>query len=324
MSMKKKLILTFLLLLVIVSIVINPMDYINEAFNGITIWATLLLPSLFPFFFFTRLFTSLNLTSEISKVFGKITKKLFNCSGESGYAFFMSIFSGYPVGSKLTADLYSKNIISSYEAKKMVSFTSNSGPMFILGTVGIGMLISKTAGLILLFSHIISAILNGIIFRGKKEVLHYLKKIVVLEEKKKNNILNDCMLNSISSILIVGGYIVICFVLTKVLINLKVISFLSMIFSKITTIPTNTLNAIFSGILEVTRGCLNISSLEIPLMTKTIICSFLISFGGISTGLQSMAFLKDCNISYFHYFSRKTTQAILSILITIILCLIFY
>ncbi|MBR1984394.1 MAG: sporulation integral membrane protein YlbJ, partial [Clostridia bacterium] len=160
------------------------MDYINEAFNGITIWATLLLPSLFPFFFFTRLFTSLNLTSEISKVFGKITKRLFNCSGESGYAFFMSIFSGYPVGSKLTADLYSKNIISSYEAKKMVSFTSNSGPMFILGTVGIGMLISKTAGLILLFSHIISAILNGIIFRGKKEVLHYSKKLVVLEEKK--------------------------------------------------------------------------------------------------------------------------------------------
>ena len=124
----------------------------------------------------------------------------------------------------------------------MVSFTSNSGPMFILGTVGIGMLISKTAGLILLTSHIISAILNGIIFRGKKENIPYTNKMVNIEDKQKNNILNECMLNSISSILIVGGYIVICFVLTKVLINLKVISFLSFIVSKITTIPTPTLN----------------------------------------------------------------------------------
>ena len=322
MSMKKKFILTVLLLTIIISIVINPGEYINESLNGVRIWATLLLPSLFPFFFFTRLFTALNLTSGISKVFGKITATLFNCPGESGYVFFMSIFSGYPVGSKLTTDLYNQKIISGSTAKKMVAFTSNSGPMFILGTVGIGMLLSKTAGLIMLVSHILSAILNGIIFRQKKELL-YNHNILIKEEKTKNNILNDCMLSSISSILLVGGYIVICFILTKVLINLGVISFLSNILSKMTTIPTNIFNSIFSGILEVTRGCLDVSALDINLKLKTIICSFLISFGGISTGMQSMAFLKDCNIKYGSYFLRKTTQSILSVILTFILTFIF-
>jgi nucleoside recognition membrane protein YjiH len=77
----------------------------------------------------------------------------------------MSVLSGYPVGAKLTADFYEKGLITKGQACRITTFTSTSGPLFIVGTVGIGMFHSAKLGIIILLSHFIGAILNGLIYR---------------------------------------------------------------------------------------------------------------------------------------------------------------
>ena len=162
-------ILTILIFIILFLIIINPAKYTNVCFNAILVWAKVLLPCLLPFFIFTNLISKLNVAKDISSTFMPFTKKMYNVPPISSYAFFMSIITGYPVGSKIVSDLYYKGEISKSDAKKIVSFTSNSGPMFIIGSVGVGLFIDAKIGYIIMISHLVGAILNGLLYRNIKQ-----------------------------------------------------------------------------------------------------------------------------------------------------------
>ena len=57
------------------------------------------------------------------------------------------------------------NAIDEAAATKMSVFCSTSGPLFVAGSVGTVMVGNKTAGTILLLSHVLSAVFNGVLFR---------------------------------------------------------------------------------------------------------------------------------------------------------------
>jgi nucleoside recognition membrane protein YjiH len=47
----------------------------------------------------------------------------------------MGIISGYPTGAKIVSNFKSNNVCTKEEAERLIAFTNNSGPLFILGTV---------------------------------------------------------------------------------------------------------------------------------------------------------------------------------------------
>ncbi len=59
--------------------------------------------------------------------------------GIGAYAFIMGIISGYPVGAKIVTEFRKNGDCSRAEAERLLAFTNNSGPLFIIGTVGISM-----------------------------------------------------------------------------------------------------------------------------------------------------------------------------------------
>lgn len=311
--------ISIFIFLIIFAIIINPKIYIKAFSNGLEIWATILLPTIFPLIFFTKILTDLGVISTIANKF-TITTKLFKTPPISAYAFFISIMSGYPVGAKLVSDLYSDGYVTKQEAFKMTTFTSNSGPMFIYGSVGIGMLFSRQLGIIILISHIFSAVLNGILYRN------YSQNTILSANKllpKNNFSLQKSMSDSIISILIIGGFICIFFVFIEILNNLQVFAPLAQFFSYITGINSDFFVAIFNGILEMTHGCLDIAQLNLPVITTTIIISGLITFGGIATMLQAFAFLQKIGMNIKFFLLQKITQTIIAMLICFLLCLIF-
>ena len=80
-------------------------------------------------------------------------KPLFNIRGEGSFAFIMGILSGYPMGAKIAANFRQNNICSKVECERLLSFTNNSGPLFIIGSVGISLFGNSTIGFLLLFTH---------------------------------------------------------------------------------------------------------------------------------------------------------------------------
>ena len=90
-------------------------------------------------------------------------KPIFNLPGVASFPFVMGLISGYPVGAKIVSDLYSNNLCTQKEAERMLAFTNNSGPLFIIGTVGCSFYSNTSIGILLLISHILSSICVGII-----------------------------------------------------------------------------------------------------------------------------------------------------------------
>ena len=312
---------------IILALIINPKTYMDSTLNGLTVWLTCVVPSLFPFFFFTKLLTKLKLVSKISKAFCPITQKLFNVPGISSYIFFMSVISGYPVGAKLISESFKSGQITNAQATRMNAFCSTSGPFFIIGTVGVGMFYSKTAGIIILISHLLGAILNGLLYRNyKKEEKVLLSNLNLAPKQDEDDILKVTMYDSIISILIVGGYITIFFIIIDFLFNFQILSTLSYVLQTVfsfTNLPPNFFDSILSGIVEVTRGCLDLSQSGVNLKLLCVFSTFLISFGGFSIHLQSLSFLQSAKIKMSVYFLQKLTHSIISCFIAYILCLIF-
>lgn len=300
-------------------LIIDPKNNIDACLKGIELWATAILPALLPFFFLTSILASLGFVQKIGKIFSPITTRLFKTSGISGYIYAMSVISGYPVGAKTTAELYEKGIISRGQACKITTFTSTSGPLFVIGTVGIGMFNSAKLGYLILLSHILGAFINGLFYRNTYKE-NYTSKICVFSS---SNVLEDSMYNSIKSILIVGGYIAIFYMLISMLNNYNLLYPFSKFLSLITKTDISISNSLVNGAIEMTRGLKDLSQLSLTQKQALVISTGLISLGGASIFMQALTFLKKFNISIRYYLCSKITQCIISVIIAIIIGLIF-
>lgn len=303
---KLRILLTLALLFLIVLIATSAKKYIGCALDGISAWALNVLPCTLPFMMLTKLVIELGEMEGLTRPFSKPFKALYGTSPSAGYVFFMSILAGYPVGSKMTADLYESGKISRAEAFRMSSFCSNSGPMFIVGTVGALLLKNAAVGGILFVSHALSALINGLIYR----------KIKVKEEEisppaatisKPTLSFGDIVLSSVQSVLSVGAIICLFFIIIEAAMPI------------LSLLPAS-LMPLGEGLIELTRGCIDASTL--PLLAASVICSFLISFGGFSTILQSMAMLKKLKMPMWLFSVFKLTQGLISAALTAALMVI--
>ena len=302
-----KTILSIFVIYILVNMVLFPQFYLQTTLNGISAWALNVLPCLLPFIFFTKILSSFSLTEKISRLFAKPVKKIYNTSPIASFAFISSVVSGYPLGAKVTADLYENKQISRSDAFKMMSFCSTSGPMFIIGAVGAGMFSNALIGYLIFSAHIIGAILNGIIYRNIKiKELSSTKKI---ENTAKPSNLSSMVLDTSLSVISVGTSIAIFFV---------VIASLSPILS---FLPSN-VSAFIAGLIEITKGCLDISALP-SIKQAILLASFVISFGGISTIFQSLALTATFKMPIKLVILQKFTHALISTFIAFLLIVIF-
>ena len=323
---KVKFAFSVLILLLIFAFTLNSVKYIEVSLQGILLWGTLVLPALLPFMFFSKLLISTGFADSTSKIFKKFTTKLFKCPPISAFVYVISIISGYPVGAKLVSELYKQGEISKEEAYKITTFTSTSGPSFIIGTVAGGMLKSFKAGIIIFVSHLIGAIINGILFRNFK-LNKNSKNYQVYIKNKKIESLQDIAYNCVSSILVVGVYICIFFLVTEILTDLNIMYILTKpleMLLGVFNIDTNVSYSIINGLFEITKGCKLISTsfLNNQILITTLITG-IITFGGLAIYCQAITFLKEFDMTTSFYFKQKITHTVFSMVICLILCLIF-
>ncbi len=304
---KSNTILSIFVLYIIINMVISPSLYISQTLNGISAWAFNVLPSVLPFIFFVKLLTSLGSLDKFSKIFEKPCRCIFKTSAPSSLVFVTSMISGYPVGAKMTAELYENKKISKSDAFKMCSFCSTSGPMFIIGAVGSAMLKNHIFGIIIFIAHIFGALLNGIIYRNLKVEDENISDKEA-QSLTKSFDLSSIIADSALSIIIVGTIIAIFFV---------VITSLSPFFN---LFPPQ-ISSILEGLVEITKGCIDISqsySGKLAIVPAT----FVISFGGISTILQSLSMLSRLKMPVKLFCLQKFTHAVLSACIALIFVLL--
>lgn len=292
-----------------------PSIALSAAQKGITLWASSVLPALLPFFICANFMTTLGLPAAIGRIFEKPFQKLFGAPGVSAFIFSISITSGYPMGAKLIGDFGRSGTVSRSEARQMLTFCSTSGPLFMLGAVGAGMLASPAAGAVIALAHYTGALLNGLLYRI---VLHRRQEPRNGTAGKANvakgtllELFTDSMITSFRSLGIICGYIVLFMMITDFIQYSGILE----------PLKTDCGRSFIKGCLEMTVGCSGIAdSIEADMLLKCVLCAFLISFGGISIFAQSMSMLSGLNIGSFYYFIVKLSHGVLAGAVAWLIC----
>ena len=274
------------------------------------------LPSMLPFFFLSGLLTGTGIAGKLASF--PLTKRLFHAPNVGLYVMVMSFLSGYPVGAKLTAELFEQGVIDRDGAKKMVSFTSATGPMFVVGAVGTQILHDYRAGLIILAAHYVATILNGLLYRGKKRHCGHADTVVC--PVQMDRLMWETAYNTVVSLMVSCVFIVMFNLLADVLRDVGLLPILAEALARM-GLPATTGTSLVYGLTEMTRGCVLLSQAGLPIRTAAPLCCLLISFGGLSVCLQSIAYLAKCHVNPLYYLLTKTTQGAMALGLCLVFCL---
>lgn len=317
----RRLSLNFILILMLILLVLYPGESINAAKNGINLWLFVVVPSLFPFFVINDILIYLKVPENIAKIFTPLAKILFNTSGYGAYTFIMSIFSGYPSGAKIVANLLKEKKINIDEGQQILTFASTSGPLFIIGAVGAGMLKNTKAGYVLFLSHLLGAVFNGILFkylykwkRPEKISMNYVRSSSNNSFEKKD-ILASSITGSLITCGIIGGYIMLFSVIISMLEKIKLFETFSVLLNNVFLLSigtSNIISTILKSSIEISNGCKIISAVPMDFKYKLIVSSFLIAFSGVSIIGQVTSLIKSWGISVKEYVLSKLSHGIIS------------
>ncbi|MGE5473721.1 MAG: sporulation integral membrane protein YlbJ [Ignavibacteriales bacterium] len=316
-------------------LVIYSKDCFKSAQYGFNLWWTVVLPSLFPFFVSAELLKGTSLIKQFGKIFEPIMRPIFNVPGAGSFAFLMGLFSGYPVGAKIGAELYDQGLCTKNQAERLIAFSNNSSPLFITGAVAVGIFNKPELGLLLLAAHYLGCITVGIILglhsrlKSNKNLKHCLQlsfnrfnEPVTVTFSNIGIKLSEAIINSINTLLMIGGYIVIFSVLVTILSKMSIILIISSIIKSVLFFIDFAFSLslpISSGIFEITSGINLVKLCFAPLAQKIIIASLILGWGGLSVHAQVAGIVSKYGISVKPYLLGKFLQGIFSAIYTAIL-----
>ncbi|MEE0944033.1 MAG: sporulation protein [Clostridia bacterium] len=298
-------IFTFITLLILC----YPQNAMNYATSGMTLCVEVLIPSLFPFFVCSGLLIYSGFCESLAKLFGKVMLPLFKINGSGAAAFILGIISGYPLGAQTALKLYENKSVSKTECERLLAFCNNSGPLFILGSVGVAIYHSPRVGMMLYLSHIAAAVTVGIIFRfykcGEREIGEIRNE---KEAKSMGEIFSLALSGSIKSILTVCGAVVFFSVVANLVADL---------------LPDGIIRTVFVALSELTTGIRGISQMSVATGTKLILSSAAAGFAGFCVHLQVMSVAAGKKVSLVPYIAGKVMHSILAAVYTAIMLRFF-
>ena len=209
----KKVLISLLSLLAMLFMIANPKEIISSAKYALILCSSSLIPSIFPFMVAASVFINYS-EKRVFNIFSPVLKFLFGTSSASCAALLPGMICGYPVGASCTCELYKNNLISKSEAESLIAFSNNSGPLFIIGTIGVGLLGNAKDGVILYVIHIFSAIICGLVLKPFTKTE---KNPMRINLKASSKSFTDCIGDSTLTILKICGFVIVFAVINKLL-----------------------------------------------------------------------------------------------------------
>ena len=173
------------------------------------------------------------------------------------------------------------------------------------------------AGYILLAVHFTAALINGFFYRGKKQ--SFVGAAVKPKKSRPLEAVSESMSSALSSLLTVGGYIVVFGMAADALVNVGLIPLLARLFEPL--VSREVAEGVLIGLIEVTKGADRIAKAGVDAYSALPALSFILSFGGLSIIGQSLSFLSPCGIGAGKFLPMKLTQSLAALLLSLILAI---
>jgi sporulation integral membrane protein YlbJ len=338
---------TTLLALVIVfltlSLVMYPEEGFQAAMSGLKLFWDAVFPALLPFFILSELMLGIGVVHALGVLLEPLMRPLFSVPGVGAFALSMGLAAGYPMDAVITAKFRKSQMCSRIEGERLLAFTNTADPLFMFGSVAVGMFKNPSLGMLLAVAHYISSFLVGVSFkfygRGEKHtydaaphprrqgnlfVRAYREMIRAREEDGRpfGKLLGDAVNDSIKTILMICGFIIFFSVLIKVLTLSGVIPLLALPISGLFAllgIDQDLVTPFLSGMFEIDIGSAQAANASAPLVQQLLIVSAIIAWSGLSVFAQVASVLIGTDIRFTPYVIARILHAVLAAIFTVLL-----
>lgn len=262
------------------------------AFHGLTLWYGKMVPSLLPFMIVMGVCVRQNITGKMVSIFKPLFYPLFRCRSEVLYCIIVGFLCGFPMGAKVSTQMYMSRQLSKTEAEYLLSFCNNIGPVYclsfvvpLLGIQNVPVFLGIMYGVPFLYG----IILRYTIFRKdmNTELMSAQNNYSTKESLLQS--LDQSIQQSIQSITMLCGYMIF-FNLLNLLPHLLCPQLLTYI----------------APLLEITGGLG-------MLKDNNVMLSFIaLSFGGLSCLAQTYSTIKESDLSFGNYILNRLILTVLS------------
>ncbi len=276
----------------------------NGVKRGLEMCVNKLIPAMYPFLFLSVFFVSSGIAEKCVKLIPNFFQRLLALPKVSFIIILMSILGGYPVGAKMTDKMLQKNKITKQQAQRLLLFCVNPGPSFVINAVGLYMLNSKQAGLIIFLS-LVLATFTVMFF--SRYIFDYSSELKTTDEELKNIGLWETAVSAVKesteAMISVCSWVILFSCITDMLQSLPV---------------SEGIKLFVTSVSEVTNGCQNaVNYLPIPIIAG------IIGFGGFCVHMQIMHTVIRTGMSVKLFVASRIIHASLAVMYCIALLKVF-
>ncbi|TDL35143.1 sporulation integral membrane protein YlbJ [Jeotgalibacillus sp. S-D1] len=309
----------------LIGLIIYPEESLDASSKGLELWWTIIFPSLLPFFILADLLPRSNWTYVLGRILEPVMRPVFNVSGQGALVLLLGFSSGFPVGAKLSVQLYNDGKISLADAQRLVCFTNGASPIFIMGAIAAGMLHTPSIGLLLLLAHYLGNILIGMLagrmISDKKDKPAKRPFKTLSKETSFGGVLQTAVATSVQQLLIIGGLIIFFSVISTLASKFQLFNFPLLILNKLSEwmhLSNEWTTGFLLGVLEISNGTAHVAQYENDFMIKCVIVLAIISFGGFCIHAQIIACIHQTDIKYSPFFLFRLLHMVVSPVIFIL------
>ena len=282
----KKLSCISLLIIMILYFLIYPQNALMASRRGLTLWFEQILPTLLPFSVISYIVLHSNLFSHPAH---EKKHSFLRIQPEEWYVIFCGFLFGFPIGSKLSADLYEHHRIVKKRAQILACFTNNLSPVFVTSVLVNQLHFSSVVPFFLL--------LYGIPLYICLALLSFIKPERFVHEKKASRfqlnmqIVDAGIINGFETLIKICGYIMMFSIFAEIAQSIPYGSS----FPKL----------VLTGCLEVTNGISALSQFSCNHFQKYLLTVLFLALNGISGLFQTASLLSVSNLSIKQYLKMK-------------------
>lgn len=272
-------------------LLLYPQEALAASKEGMQLWLNVLLPVLLPFLILTGILIHTNMAGKLLQPVEVIWNKVLGVSAAGAYAVIVGALCGYPVGAKITSDLYENHQISESEAKYLLTFTNHASPVFVrtyLCHICLkDQIPARTVfGIFALSDLTIMLLFRFVVYRNKSQFLSADKKKKTSVSSSSGAFLDVSIMNGFETITRLGGYILMFSILSACISRWY--------------IPHSVPGYLLTGILELTTGLYRLQLLVLPDITKGMLAVFLTACGGICITAQTRSLVtKELSVKFY-------------------------
>lgn len=285
---------------------LKPDIVFQGASKGLLLWYKTVLPTLFPFLFLCGLLVRTDAVRLFARLVPGCFCRFFCVSQTGMFSVLTGFLCGYPMGAKVTADLYRAGKLSKNESAYLLSFCNNTSPAFILSYVVHQQFqeprLLMPTFLILFLSPVFISFLSRIYyFRGTKASTYRLAEnspcpSIHLPDTAHvpdpfSKALDLSLASAMETIVKIGGYIMLFCAVTELLKTLPLQSAWT--------------DCLLLSNLEITNGISLLWHMDLLFPVRYILCISCVAFGGWCAILQTMSVLQGTDLPIFPYIIEK-------------------